>query len=301
MSMRVGYAGLGLMGEPMARHLVQGGHDVTVWNRTAAATEPLVAAGARAAATPAELAAAADVVATCLPDGAVVRDLLAGDRGVFAGWAAAGTSGVVLDHSTIDPADAEALAALAAEHGHVFLDAPVSGGPGGAAAGALAVMVGGDADALERVRPVLDCYAATIVHIGGPGRGQIAKLANQICIGLTMLGLGEAFALTQAYGLDPATVAAVLEGATANSVMLQTRAPVPGLQAGMPASQDWAPGFATDFMAKDLDFALRAAGPRDVPVRGTELVRELLARAQAAGQGGLDWTVLTTHLDPDGT
>ena len=294
--MRIGYAGLGLMGAPMARHLIDGGHEVTVWNHTAAAAEPLVAVGATAAATPGALAERSDVVACCLPNGAVVGELLEGDDGVFAGWARAGIAGIVVDHSTIDSGDAEDLAARCAARGHTFLDAPVSGGPAGAAAGTLAVMVGGDTEALERVRPALDSYAGKVVHLGGPGRGQVAKLANQICIGLTVLGLSEAFALTQAYGLDPQLVAEVLAGATASSVMLDTRAPVPGLQPGMPASEGWAPGFAADFMAKDLDFVLAAASARGVPVVGTELVRELLARAQAAGQGDRDWTVLSTHL-----
>ncbi len=295
--MDIGYLGMGLMGAPMARHLIDAGHDVTVWNRTPAAGDPLVAAGARRGDTVAAVADASPIVACCLPNGAVVEDVLTRADGVFAGWRGAGTAGgIVIDHSTIDPADAERLAALCQEHGHTFLDAPVSGGPAGAAAGNLAVMLGGADDAVATATEVMGAYAATIVHFGAAGTGQVAKLANQICIAATVLGLGEAFRLTDSYGLDPALVAEALTAATASSMMLQTRAPVPGLQPAMPASNDWAPGFAADFMAKDLDFALRAAAAQNVPSASTELVRDLLAQVQAAGQGDRDWTIFTTLL-----
>ncbi len=296
--MDIGYLGMGLMGAPMARHLIDAGHDVTVWNRTPAAGDPLVAAGAQRGDTVAAVAAASPIVACCLPNGAVVEDVLTRADGVFAGWRDAGTTGgILLDHSTIDPADAQRLAALCEDEGHTFLDAPVSGGPAGAAAGTLAVMLGGADGAATIATDVMAAYAATIVHFGAAGTGQVAKLANQICIAATVLGLGEAFALTDAYGLDPALVAQALTGATASSMMLQTRAPVPGLQPAMPASNDWAPGFAADFMAKDLDFALRAATAHDVAHRSTEIVRGLLAQVQAAGKGDRDWTIFTTKLE----
>jgi 3-hydroxyisobutyrate dehydrogenase len=295
--MDIGYLGLGLMGAPMARHLIDAGHHVTVWNRTPAATEPLCSAGAQRGDTPASVAAASPIVACCLPNGAVVEDVLLRDDGVFAGWKEGGhTSGILIDHSTIDPADAERLAARCATEGHAFVDAPVSGGPAGAQSGTLAVMLGGDDGAVATATPVIESYAATIVHLGGPGTGQVAKLANQICIAATVLGLGEAFRLTDAYGLDPQLVAEVLAGATASSMMLQTRAPVPGLQPAMPASNEWAPGFAADFMAKDLDFALRAAASHGTPIAATAMVRELLTRVQAAGRGDRDWTIFTTLL-----
>lgn len=296
--MDIGYLGMGLMGAPMAHHLIEAGHSVTVWNRTPSACAPLVAAGARGADTVAEVAASSPVIACCLPNGAVVEDVLTRDDGVFAGWREGGHgAGILIDHSTIDPADAHHLAARCAEEGHAFLDAPVSGGPAGAAAGNLAVMLGGDEAAVAAATPVIEAYAATIVHLGAPGSGQVAKLANQICIAANVLGLIEAFRLTDAYGLDPTLVAQVLEGATANSTMLQTRAPVPGLQPAMPASNDWAPGFAADFMAKDLDFALRAAAAKNTPITATALVRDVLARVQAAGSGSRDWTIFTTMLD----
>lgn len=297
--MDIGYLGLGLMGAPMARHLLDAGHAVSVWNRTPSACAALVDAGARICGSTAEVAAASPIVACCLPNGDIVEDVLTRTDGVFAGWHDAGNhAGIVIDHSTIDPADAQRLAERCRAMGHAFVDAPVSGGPAGAAAGSLAVMLGGDDAAVAAATPVIETYAATIVHLGGPGSGQVAKLANQICIAANVLGLGEAFRLTEAYGLDAALVAQVLEGATANSTMLQTRAPVPGLQPTMPASNDWEPGFAADFMAKDLDFALRAASAQHTPVAATALVRELLGRVQAAGAGDLDWTIFATMMDP---
>ncbi len=296
--MDIGYLGLGLMGAPMAAHLIAAGHGVAVWNRTESACAALVDAGARQGSSVADVARTGPIVACCLPDGSVVEDVLTRDDGVFAGWSDGGhRSGIVIDHSTIDPADAQRLALLCADAGHAFLDAPVSGGPAGAAAGTLAVMLGGDDAAVAASTPIIEAYAATIVHVGPSGSGQVAKLANQICIAATMLGLGEAFRLTESYGLDPALVARVLDGATASSMMLATRAPVPGLQPAMPASNGWEPGFAADFMAKDLDFALRAAAERRTPIATTARARELLARVQTAGQGDRDWTVLTTMLD----
>lgn len=299
--MDIGYLGMGLMGAPMARHLVTAGHSVTVWNRTGAACTPLVEAGAVAGETVAAVATASPIVAACLPNGAIVEDVLTRDDGLFAGWREGGHEhGILIDHSTIDPADAQRLAVLCAERGHAFVDAPVSGGPAGAQAGNLAVLVGGDDAAVAAARPVIEAYAGTIVHFGPAGTGQIAKLANQICIAANVQGLGEAFRLTEAYGLDAALVAEALLGATASSVMLQTRAPVPGLQPAMPASNDWAPGFAADFMAKDLDFALRAAEARDLPTDVTAMVRERLRLVQDAGLGDRDWTIFTTMPPAEG-
>lgn len=296
--MNIAYLGLGLMGAPMAQHLIRAGHTLTVWNRSPEACGPLVAAGAVRGATVAAAAAVSPIVACCLPNGAVVEDILTRADGVFAGWRDGGhRSGILIDHSTIDPADAQRLAARCADEGHAFLDAPVSGGPAGAAAGQLAVMVGGDDTAVATATPVMEAYASTIVHLGGPGTGQVAKLANQICIAATVLGLAEAFRLTDAYELDAHLVAEVLAGATASSTMLSTRAPVVGLQPAMPASNAWAPGFAADFMAKDLDFALRAAAAHQTPIAATAIVRGLLAQVQAAGDGGRDWTIFTTMLE----
>ncbi len=296
--LRVGFLGLGLMGTPIALNILRAGHELCVWNRDPSAADALRDAGARVAASPAELGEACDVICTCLPNGQVVKSVLAGDRGALTS-AAAGT--LVIDHSTIAPQDARALWTTCNDRGMGFLDAPVSGGPEGAASGKLSIFVGGEPDHVERARPLLEAYGAAVVHLGGPGAGQISKLANQIIIGTTVLGLSEAFAYTQAEGVDPARLLEVLKAATADSAMLRSRTPVPGLQDGMPASNDWLPGFSADFMAKDLGFALEGAGAANTPCAGTALVHELLLQVIAAGRGDSDWTLISQYLDGDPT
>jgi len=291
--MNVGFLGLGLMGGPMARNLVLAGHDVTVWNRTPGPAEELAAAGATVARTPAELGARCEYIGCCLPNGAVVAEVLFGAEGALT---AARPETVVFDHSTISSEDARALAQRCQFDGYSYLDAPISGGPEGAAAGALAVFVGGSTASYDLARPMIESYAATIVHLGGPGTGQVAKLANQIIISATVLGIAEAFDLATTRGVAPDKLLEVLAGATANSKMLGTRVPVPGLQPAMPASNDWRPGFFADFMAKDLDFALSEAADCGVMLRSTEIVREVLKRVQADGRGRNDWTVFSEYL-----
>ncbi len=291
--MKVGFIGLGLMGEPMARNVLVAGHSLTVWSRDPAASADLAAEGARVASTPAELGAESDVICTCLPNGEIVRLALLGTDGALTA-VAPGT--VVVDNSTISQHDAKALWSDCREREVAFVDAPISGGPEGAAVGALAIFVGGDKPAFERVRPVLETYGSVVVYLGGPGSGQVAKLANQIIIANTMLGIAEAFSYTQAEGVDAAGLLEVLQAATADSRMLRTRTPVPGLQPGMPASNAWRPGFTADFMAKDLRFALDGAAAVNVATPGLALVAELLERARTAGHGKDDWTVFSQYL-----
>jgi 2-hydroxy-3-oxopropionate reductase len=290
----VGFVGLGLMGTGMARNLLRAGHDVVVWNRSPDPVQGLVADGARAVDNPAALGRCS-VVAMCLPNGAVVESVLFGDDGVLSDPMS--TAVTVIDHSTIAAADARRLADRCDVSGHAFLDAPVSGGPQGAEAGTLAVMVGGDPKALDEVRPLLSAYSSSIVHMGGPGAGQTAKLVNQICIALTVQGLGEGFRIGLANGLDPDALYQVLRTATADSVMLRTRVPVAGLQTGMPASNGWAPGFSAAFMLKDLDFALAAAADSGVELPGVRHVRDSLATLVDGGGGDLDWTRIAVAED----
>lgn len=293
--MKIGYAGLGLMGAPMAANLLEAGHEVMVWNRNPAAAEPLAAAGAAVAEVPADLGRSCELIITCLPNGAVVNEVLFGRLGALR-EAAHGTA--VVDHSTILQADALQVHQACALRGIEFIDAPVSGGPEGAARGTLAVFAGGDEATIERLRPVLDVYAKVLVRLGGPGSGQVGKLANQMIIATTVLGIAEALAYTQAEGLDPARLVEVLQAATADSAMLRTRAPIVGLQPGMPASNGWKPGFTADFMAKDLGFAIKGAHKAGVPVAGAEMVAGLLEQLQARGQGGDDWTAISALVRP---
>ncbi len=293
--MRVGFLGLGLMGGSMATNLVRAGHELTVWNRSPGPTEPLARLGARVAETSAEVGEKSDFICACLPNGAVVREVLFGSAGALsAGIDGAGK--IVIDNSTISPDDARALAGDCAVVGAAFLDAPVSGGPEGAAAGNLAVFVGGDEAAFARAEPVISAYATTIVRLGGSGSGQVAKLANQIVIAANVLGIAEAFRYASEREVPLDRLLEALLGATANSKMLQTRVPVAGLQPGMPASRDWCPGFRADFMAKDLDFALEDAAGAGRELRTAEIVRGLLRLVRADGRADRDWTVFSEYL-----
>ncbi|MCE7884726.1 MAG: NAD(P)-dependent oxidoreductase [Actinobacteria bacterium ATB1] len=290
--MRVAYLGLGVMGRPMAVNIARAGFELAVWNRTASVGHDLAAdTGGRivAARSPADAAAGRDVVCVCLPTGPIVEDVLSGEDGALG---ALERGAIVVDHSTIAPSDAKALAALCESHGVPYLDAPVSGGPPGAAAGTLSVMVGGAPAALESVRPVVDSYSSRIVHVGDSGQGQVVKLANNLCCMQTTVGVLEAFLLATRNGVDPATVFEVLAASTADSTMLRTRAPFPGLAPDWPASNDFRPGFAADLMAKDLDLALDLAGENGLSLAGTELARTLLAELHEKGMGQLDFSAI---------
>lgn len=292
--MRIAFLGLGLMGAPMAANLLKAGHDVTVWNRTASKADPLVAAGATLAADPGTAAEGADAVCCALPTGAEVRAVL--EHGALAAVSQSG--GSVVDHSTIAPEDARALAEWCAEAGVGFLDAPVSGGPWGAAAGELCVMVGGETEVVARNRPVLEASAATVIHVGPSGAGQVVKLANNLAYAISTLGVVEAFHLARAEGIDPAVTLEVLTAATADSRALRQRAPVPGLQDGMPASTGWAAGFAADMMAKDLEYAIATAHMGGLALPATALARTVIELAQQAGLGDKDFSVFATLTGP---
>lgn len=220
--MRIGFIGLGAMGAPMAQNLLERGHELTVFARRRDAMAPLLSSGARPASSPADAAAQSDVTVTMVFDTASVEEVALGPRGVAEG-ARAGS--VVVDHSTIVPDGARRIASALQARGISMLDAPVSGGAIAAAAGTLSVMVGGDEAALERVRPVLECYAKTIAYIGPSGAGQIAKACNQICTIVNMLGAAEAMLLAERAGVDPTRVKDVLLTGFASSRMLELQAP----------------------------------------------------------------------------
>jgi 2-hydroxy-3-oxopropionate reductase len=220
--MNIGVIGLGAMGAPMAKNILAHGHTVTVWARRTQAMEPLVAAGARAATSPAEVAASSDIVITMVLDTAAVEDVTLGAGGIADG-AAPGT--IVVDHSTIVPDGARRIATALAARAITMLDAPVSGGATAAAAGTLSIMVGGDEAALARARPVLECYGRTIARIGPSGAGQVAKACNQICTIVNMLGAAEAMLLAERAGVDPAVVKDVLLTGFGASRMLEVQGP----------------------------------------------------------------------------
>lgn len=293
--MRIGFIGLGVMGLPMARHLVAAGHELTVASRSPGPVALAVADGAREADDPAAVAHASEVVVLCVPDSpdveAVVGALL---PGLVPG-------SVVVDCSTIDPEVERSQHARVRAAGGQYLDAPVSGGSAGAVAGTLTVMVGGAAEVLERARPALEPFAGRIVHVGGAGMGQVVKLCNNLAYAASMLAAAEAFALAGQAGADPAKAYEVFTHSSADSTAISRGAPVPGLVPGAPASNGWAPGFMASLMAKDLDLALALGRRTGVELRTTPLVRALLAEVLARGLGRQDFSVLATLVGGAGS
>lgn len=285
---RVAFLGLGAMGLPMAEHVLAAGFPLTVWNRTAAKADPLVAAGARIAQTPREAAAAADVVLLCLPTQDEVRDVLTRADGVLAGIASGKT---IVDTSTIDPTASQQLIALCGERGIPMIEAPLSGGTVGAKNGTLTMMIGGDAAVLEAVRPVLVSMAKNIFHVGGPGLGQTLKLCNQMIAGAQTIALAEAYAVLHAAGVDAKLATDVFAVSTANCVAIQQRVPVPGVLPNAPASNGWQPGFATEWMAKDLFLSQQFARSLDIPVAQNAANLQCFEQSIQAGYRKLDQSV----------
>jgi 3-hydroxyisobutyrate dehydrogenase len=275
MSEKIGFIGLGIMGRGMAHNLLRAGHDLTVWNRTAARTGPFVEAGAQAATSPADLAGRCDIVMISVSDTPDVEQVTLGKEGIFEGLSG-GT--IVIDHSSISPRATVRLAGKVAETGGHWLDAPVSGGSEGAEQGTLSIMIGGDGDQVERARPYMEAYATSITRVGPSGAGQTAKLANQILVVANALGVSEALLLAQAAGLDLANTLEAVGGGAAGSWMLANRGP-------QVVERDWRPGFTIDLQQKDLLLVLDIAEELGVPLPGTKLVSEMYATLQEQGMG----------------
>jgi 3-hydroxyisobutyrate dehydrogenase len=272
------FVGLGNIGGRVVAHLVRAGYDVAVYDLNAAAVDAAAELGARAATSPGAAAAGAEAVFLSLPTPVIVEGVV----GEVLPHAAQGA--VIVDHSTIDPETSRRLAAATAETGVVFLDAPVSGGVQGAEAGTLAVMVGGKADALERVRPFLDTYAGSVVHVGDSGSGQAVKLANNLITAVNIVALGEALTTTVREGVDLDTAVSVLSKSSANSNVLSNYFPRTLF------TQERPTGFALDFMHKDLGLFLASAASSPIPVPVSNLVRDLFSIGRQAGRGGKDFT-----------
>lgn len=275
MTERVGFIGLGIMGRGMAANLLKAGFDLTVWNRTAAKADELVAAGAKRAASPAELAAACDVVCCCVSDTPDVKEVLLGEQGAIQGLR---EGALVIDMSTISPQGAREVAAALREKGVHFLDAPVSGGSEGAAKGTLSIMVGGEAEQLERAMPILQAMGKTITHVGGHGDGQNVKLVNQILVVGNMLAVSEALIFAQAAGVDLEKTLQAVVGGAAGSWMLANRGP-------QVIRRDWRPGFTIDLQQKDVRLILEAADEMGAPLLATPQIFQLYRALQAAGLG----------------
>lgn len=248
----IAFLGLGNMGAPMGANLVKAGYEVQGFDPVPAARAAAAAAGVSVCETAAEAVRDAGVVITMLPNGTLVRQCYAEVM------PAAAAGALFIDSSTIAVDDARAVHAYAVERGFAQLDAPVSGGVKGAAAGTLAFMVGGETDALETARPVLDAMAGKIIHCGDSGAGQAAKLCNNMLLAVQQIAVGEAFVLADKLGLSAQSLFDVITGATGNCWAVHTNCPVPGPVPTSPANNDFKPGFATALMNKDLGLAMAA-------------------------------------------
>lgn len=282
----IGFIGLGRMGKPMARNLLAAGRRLVVHNRSREAVDELVAAGATAAASPRQVAAAAGAVITMLPDSPDVEAVLRGPDGVFAG-AAQGT--LLIDMGTISPVVARRLAQEARAIGCEMLDAPVSGGTAGARDATLSIMVGGSDAALARARPILEVLGKTITHVGGPGAGQVCKACNQVVVALTIEAVGEALVLARKAGVDPAKVREALLGGFAQSRILD----VHGRRA---LERNFTAGFKARLQLKDLAIALEAGREYGAAMPATAVVADLYKSVCAAGDAEADHSVLMAHV-----
>lgn len=276
--MKIGFIGLGTMGAPMAQRLLQAGHELVVHNRTREREEALASAGARRAATPREAARDAELVITMVSDTPDVQAVVLGEDGAAEGMA---SGSVLVDMSTIRPATTRLIAAALAEHGVAMLDAPVSGGSEGAAQGTLSIMVGGDADALARARPVLEVLGRTITHVGPVGAGQITKAINQVIIAGTYAAVAEGVALGLAAGIDIRAAHAAVSGGAAGSWVLSHRA-------GNMIEDRYPLGFRTRLHRKDLGIALDTARDLGVAVPVTAYVEQLETSLVRRGWGDED-------------
>ncbi|MFO7167122.1 MAG: NAD(P)-dependent oxidoreductase, partial [Chloroflexota bacterium] len=275
MSERIGFIGLGIMGRGMARNLLKAGFEVRVWNRTASRMDELVAEGAGPASSPGDVAHHTDIVITCVSDTPDVEEVILGESGVIRG---ARPGSLVIDMSTISPQATQAIAQKLAERQIHFLDAPVSGGSEGAARGTLSIMVGGDAEQVERAMPAFQAMGKTITHVGPVGAGQTVKLVNQILVVGNMLAAAEALLFAQAGGVDLRKTLAAVVGGAAGSWMLANRGP-------QVIERDWRPGFTIDLQQKDLRLVLEAASQLGVPLPATALIQQLYRTLQARGLG----------------
>jgi 3-hydroxyisobutyrate dehydrogenase len=285
--MKLGFVGLGAMGLPMTRNLLAAGHEVAVASRSRGPIDAAVSAGATDAGTVAGVGEQSEVVFICVPNSPQVVEVV--DQLL----PALGAGKIVIDTSTIDPEVEREQHKRVGGTGAGYLDGPLSGGTIGAERGTLTVMVGGESGTLDSVRAALDPVSSLVVHVGGPGMGQVVKLCNNLIYAAQMLATAEATALALRSGADPAQLLEVLTHATGDCVAVRTRLPVPGVIPESPASNNWKPGFMTDLMAKDLDLALAYAARAGVPLASTAAVRQVLTATSAAGFGREDFSALS--------
>lgn len=288
--MKIGFIGLGNMGAPMASNLLRAGHELTVFDLVPEAVDQAVSEGAVAAPDIAAVArSGAGLVITMLPAAHHVKAVYLEEDGLLAHIPA----GVhLIDSSTIDPMTAREVAASATARGNPMLDAPVSGGTGGAQAGTLTFMVGGEEPEFVFARPVLEAMGKNIVHCGAAGNGQVAKMANNMLLGISMIGAAEAMSLGVSMGMDPDVLAGVINTSSGRCWSTDTYNPYPGVIETAPSNRGYTGGFGTDLMVKDLGLATEAAKASGQPVVMGALAQQLYQSLSFDGHGHLDFSAI---------
>ena len=290
---KIAFIGLGNMGLPMAKNLVAAGYNVTGFDLSDDAKASLKAAGGQSADTIAAAVADAEIIVSMLPAGKHVTAVYTESDGVIAN-AAAGA--LLIDSSTIDVDTARAVSAKAEAAGFAMVDAPVSGGVGGAAAGTLTFMVGGTEDAYEAAKPVLDIMGQNIFHAGGSGNGQVAKICNNMLLGISMIGTAEAFMLGEKLGLDAQTFFDISSTASGQCWSMTSYCPAPGPVPSSPANNDYQAGFTAAMMLKDLLLAQEASSSADAVTPMGQCAAELYTQMAEAGHDGLDFSGIMKML-----
>ncbi len=288
--MKVGFVGLGIMGKPMSRNLIQAGHELVVYDIVESAVDEIAAAGASRGESAGDVAQRSEITITMLPDGPEVEAAVMGPGGVLGG-AAAGS--IVVDMSSISPLAAQRVAAACAAKGVEFLDAPVSGGEPKAIDGSLAIMAGGKQEVFDKVLPLFNCMGSSATLTGPAGAGNVTKLANQIMVAVNIAGVSEALALATKAGLDPEVVFNAVKGGLAGSTVLNAKAP-------MMIGRNFKPGFRIRLHQKDLRNALLAAESMKLSLPFTSLAQQVLMALMNNGRGDLDHSAIATFIEDMG-
>ena len=287
---RIAFIGLGNMGGPMAVNLAKAGHTLDAFDLSKAARDQAAAAGLKIAGSAADAVAVAEVVISMLPASRHVEGLYLGGNGEAGLLQSIRPGSLVIDCSTIAPASSRRVAEAAAQNGLPMLDAPVSGGTAGAAGATLTFMIGGAADALERARPLLEAMGKNLFHAGAAGAGQAAKICNNMLLGILMIGTSEALALGLANNLDPKVLSEIMRRSSGGNWALEKYNPLPGVMDNVPAARNYAGGFGTDLMLKDLGLAMESALGTGAATPLGSMARNLYALHSAGGSGALDFS-----------
>ena len=293
--MNVGFIGTGTMGLPMVGNLLKKGFAVVAYDAVPTSLQAAVRLGATAALSSADVAKRSEIVVTMLPSSSHVEAVYLGPAGVAE---AVARGRLCIDMSTIDPAVTRRVAAMLAERGVRFIDAPVSGGVPRATDGTLAIMVGGETTDVTEARPVLGALGANIIHVGAVGSGEVAKLCNNLIAGVSAVAVSEAFRIAEGFGVDPKILTDVISKSSGNTWVMEQMHPVAGIVPRAASTNDYAPGFMTDLMAKDLGLAVNAARELRVPVVVAPAAQQVLRLASSHGLGRRDFTSVYLFLKP---